>query len=45
MCKLYLFDEYENVTEEFIVRALQLLPKNRRVIAERLTDGTVSSRI
>lgn len=30
MYKLYLFDEYENVTEEFIVRALQLLPKNRR---------------
>lgn len=35
MCKLYLFDEYENVTEEFIVRALQLLPKNRRTRALR----------
>ena len=35
MYKLYLFDEYEHVTEGFIVRALQLLPENRRIRALR----------
>ena len=33
MYKLYLFDEYEKVTEEFLVRALRLLPENRRARA------------
>ena len=35
MYKLYLFDEYEQVTEEFIIRALQLLPEHRRIRALR----------
>lgn len=35
MYKLYLFDEYEEVTEEFIARALRLLPENRRIRALR----------
>lgn len=35
MYKLYLFDEYEEVTEEFIVHALRLLPENRRTRALR----------
>lgn len=35
MYKLYLFDEYEQVTEEFIIRALRFLPENRRIRALR----------
>lgn len=35
MYKLYLFDEYEQVTEEFIIRALPFLPENRRTRALR----------
>lgn len=33
--KLYLFDEYEQVSEEFIARSLRLLPENRRTRALR----------
>lgn len=35
MYKLYLFDEYEQLSEGFINRALQFLPENRRVRALR----------
>lgn len=35
MYKLYLFDEYEQITEDFVVRALQFLPENRRIRALR----------
>lgn len=33
MYKLYLFDEYEQLSEEFILHALQFLPENRRIRA------------
>lgn len=35
MFKLYLFDKYEQVTEEFIIRALRFLPESRRIRALR----------
>ena len=35
MYKLYLFDEYEQLSEKFIVSALQFLPENRRIRALR----------
>ena len=35
MYKLYLFDEYKQLSEKFIVRALQLLPADRRIRALR----------
>ena len=35
MHKLYLFDEYEHLSEEFILHALQFLPENRRIRAMR----------
>lgn len=35
MYKLYLFDQYEQLSEQFIVRALQFLPENRRARALR----------
>lgn len=40
MYKLYLFDEYKQVTEEFIIRALQFLPENRRNRALRYRKAT-----
>lgn len=35
MFKLYLFDGYEQVTEDFIAHALQFLPESRRIRALR----------
>lgn len=35
MYKLYLFDQYEQLSEQFIVHALQFLPENRRIRALR----------
>lgn len=35
MYKLYLFDKYEQLSEEFILHALQFLPENRRIRALR----------
>lgn len=35
MYKLYLFNQYEQLSEQFIVRALQFLPENRRARALR----------
>lgn len=35
MYKLYLFDQYEQLSEQFIIHALQFLPEDRRVRALR----------
>lgn len=35
MYKLYLFDQYEQLSEQFIVHALQFLPEDRRIRALR----------
>ena len=35
MYRLYLFDQYEQLSEQFIVHALQFLPENRRARALR----------
>lgn len=35
MYKLYLFDEYEQLSEKFVLHALQFLPENRRARALR----------
>ena len=35
MCKLYLFDGYEHLSEEFIARSLAFLPADRRIRALR----------
>lgn len=34
-CRLYLFDQYEKISEEFIIRALPFLPEERRSRALR----------